>query len=110
MANYFQFADTLTPNEYVSSTSRYLGSAVVYYGQQKKITFNIYKRQPVPENEQDKFMVITAGYEYRPDLVSYKSYGTSDYWWLILQANNINDVYQFRTGLNIRIPYTISQF
>jgi hypothetical protein len=110
MANFFEFASTLSSNMYVSSTSRYIGSRVAYYGQQKKITFNIYQREQVPVSDQDKYMIITAGFEYRPDLVSYKTYGTSDYWWLILQANNINDVYQFKTGLNIRLPYTVIQF
>jgi hypothetical protein len=109
MANYFEIATNLQPNQYVSTTSRYNGSTVCFYGQEKKITFTIYQRQEITESENDKYMIIPPGYEYRPDLVSYNTYGIPDYWWLILQANKINDVYGFKTGLNIRLPFSITQ-
>lgn len=104
MANYIEYASNLVPDLYVVPTSRYLNSRVVYYGSQKKMTFNTYKRQEIPESEDDKYMLITAGYEYRPDLVSQKVYFTPDYWWRIMEANNIKDILDFKSGITVRIP------
>jgi hypothetical protein len=53
------------------------------------MTFDTYKKTQIEENQDDKYMLITAGYEYRPDLVSQKVYYTPDYWWRIMEANNI---------------------
>ena len=41
---------------------------------------------------------IPAGYEHRPDLISNLFYGTPANWWLILEANNIDDPFE---GLNV---------
>jgi hypothetical protein len=108
MANSFVYSDSLIAADYVVTTSRYNSSSVGFYGPQAKITFNIYQRKEITQSVDDRFMQITPGYEYRPDLVSQKAYGMPDYWWLILQANNINDVYQFTTGKTIRIPVDIT--
>ena len=41
----------------------------------------------------------------RPDLVSYKSYGTVDYWWVILLVNNIDDAFhEIEVGSLLIIP------
>jgi hypothetical protein len=104
MANVIEYSTSLLPNDYVVTTSRYINSQVLFYGSQKKITFNIYQRRTIPVSADDRYVYINAGYEYRPDLVSYKAYGIPDYWWLILQANNINDVFYFKNGITVRIP------
>jgi hypothetical protein len=104
MANQFETANKLVAQDYVTATSRYIFSDVGFYGPQKKITFAIYQRLVYTETNQDKYMQITAGLEYRPDLVSNLVYGTVDYWWVILQANNIADIFDFKVGLTIRIP------
>jgi len=104
LANLFEFNERLVPTDYVTPTSRYVASQVGYYGPQKKITFNIYQRTVITEQPGDKYMVITAGVEYRPDLVSNLVYGTVDYWWAILQANNIADIFDFKAGRTIRLP------
>jgi hypothetical protein len=31
---------------------------------------------------------------YRPDLLSYKLYGTTDYWWLLLKVNSIDNIWE----------------
>ena len=41
---------------------------------------------------------VPAGYAHRPDLISNIFYGTPAYWWLILEANNIDDPFE---GLNV---------
>jgi len=104
MANYIEYASNLVPDLYVVPTSRYVNSRVVYYGNQKKMTFDTYKKSQISDNQDDKYMLITAGYEYRPDLVSQKAYFTPDYWWRIMEANNIIDILDFKQGITVRIP------
>lgn len=41
--------------------------------------------------------------EYRPALVSFLIYGTPDYWWILLDYNQIT-FSQFVTGTTLRIP------
>jgi len=103
MANYIE-QTTIPPLTFVTPASRYADSKVVYYTDLKRITFPIYKRQPFVATSQDKFMVITGGLEYRPDLVSNRAYGFPDFWWKIMEANNMFDVWDFKAGTNIRIP------
>lgn len=108
MANYIEYSTLVVPEIYVVPTSRYLSSSVVYYGDEKKISFSMYKRADIPVSPDDKYMLITAGYEYRPDLVSQKAYSTPDYWWRIMEANKIYDVLDFKAGLTVRIPVNFS--
>ena len=68
---------------YVTATSRYANSDVLIYGEDGILTFEIYKRQPIPTSGDDKITVISAGEEFRPDLTSIRAYGTVDYWWRI---------------------------
>jgi len=103
MANYIEQTQ-IDPGTFVTPTSRYTASKVIYYTALKRITFTTYKRKEFMPSNQDKFMVITSGLEYRPDLVSNRAYGFPDFWWKILEANNMFDVWEFKAGTNIRIP------
>ena len=103
MANSLQVAN-INPGQYVTPTSRYNSSTVIYYTDLMRITFETYKRQPFIPSSQDKFMIISKGYEFRPDLISRLVYGFPDYWWKIMEINGIFDVYDFKSGTNIRIP------
>lgn len=40
----------------------------------------------------------------RPDLISFRNYGASDLWWLVLHYNNIIDPFSMETGDRILIP------
>jgi len=104
MANYIEYAAQLTPQIFVTPTSRYNNSKVLYYGDDKKITFTTYKKREIVQSEDDKFLVIPETYAYRPDLVSYKIYATPDYWWKIMEYNSISDIADFVGGRTIRIP------
>lgn len=104
MANTIDYNTKLKASSYVTFTSRYKSSDVVFYGDDRKTTFTTYKRVEIPQSETDTFLTVTAPFAYRPDLVSYRAYGTPDYWWKILEFNNIADIYDFKAGLNIRIP------
>ena len=48
---------------------------------------------------------VPAGLEHRPDLLSYYAYGTEEYYWVILVANNILDPEEeLNIGDTIRLP------
>lgn len=95
---------SLNARRFVPVSSRYADSKVLYYSENKLLTFPTYKKQEVPLSENDTYATITPGMQYRPDLVSMQAYGTVDFWWRIMEANNIKDIYEFKAGLNIRIP------
>jgi len=41
----------------------------------------------------------------RPDLISYKIYGSHSYWWIIMKANDIEDVWNdLEVGQVLAIP------
>ena len=85
MANYIEYTDRLNPDIYVVMSSRYMRSKVIYYGDDRKITFT-----------------------YRPDLVSQKVYFTPDYWWRIMEFNGMKDITEFVAGKTIRLPSNFS--
>lgn len=95
-------------DELVTKSSRYANSKVIYYGNNNLVTFPTYKRIPIAvDNTLDKFTVVNAGTEFRPDLISQQAYGLPDFWWKILEVNNVMDIFDFKAGLNIRIPANI---
>lgn len=106
MANYYETTNILT-KKFVNFSSRYFESSVVYYTENKFLTFNTYKKKDFKTSTNDKFMAITPNYEYRPDLVSQMAYGTCDFWWKIMEVNGIKDIFDFKSGLNIRIPDSV---
>lgn len=88
----------------VAGGSRYKKQVVIYYGEQRFLTFDTYTRVPYNRQGNEKVMVISKGVEYRPDLVSHDFYGFPDNWWRILEANGMNDVFDFKAGLTILLP------
>jgi hypothetical protein len=88
----------------VSVSSRYAGSQVIYYGVNNYMTFSTYTRTTYTPSQKDKYAVIPPGMEYRPDKVSQQSYGVPDFWYRIMEANNMSDIMQFKSGTNIVIP------
>ena len=87
-----------------ASGSRYQSSRVIYYGEQRFLTFEIYVRQTRKLTGQENVMVITKGVEYRPDLVSHDYYGFPDNWWKIMEVNKLKDIMEFKAGLTIILP------
>lgn len=92
---------------FVDNTSRYAGSKVLLYGEDNVLTFETYKRKPPRFTPTDKYWVIDKAREFRPDLVSRAAYGFTSNWWKIMEANNIKDIWDFKAGVNIRIPDAI---
>jgi hypothetical protein len=103
MANKVEIAP-LNNTNFVDNDSRYINSTIFYYGDNRFITFETYKRKTRTPSEGDRFYVITKGTEYRPDLVALRAYGNVSFWWKILEANNMNDIWDFTAGTNIIIP------
>ena len=47
----------------------------------------------------------------RPDLISFKCYGTVSYWWLIMLANGLYDAFHdLQVGLLLTIPNVIDVY
>jgi hypothetical protein len=110
MANYTETTN-ISPTRFVPVSSRYASSEVIYYTEKKLITFSTYKKTQNKDEEnptlKTKFYVVSPGMEYRPDLVSVKAYGTPDFWWRIMEYNNIKDIFDFKAGLNLVLPNTL---
>lgn len=103
MANKIEQAN-LQHSNFVDPASRYNKSDIIYYGDRRFITFETYKRTTYQPSGDDRYYQISAGTQYRPDLVSRRVYGTVSYWWRILEANGMKDIYDFKAGVNIIIP------
>lgn len=104
MATPIEYSTILRTDQFVPVTSRYADSKLLYYGEDRKITFATYKRHDIVALPSDKVAVIPPGMEYRPDLVSREAYGVVDFWWKIMEFNNIKDIFEFKAGKVIRIP------
>jgi hypothetical protein len=105
MANSIEPAEQKA-SQFVSNSSRYLNSEVVYWSDKRILTFKTYKRSPVTKTSNDKFLIINAGLQYRPDRIAQKAYGKQliGYWWKIMEANNITDVFDLKIGTVLRVP------
>lgn len=106
MANKIEYTN-LNPQIFVSKSSRYSNSEVIYYSDNKSITFTTYKKNMFNPSVNDQVAVIPAGMQYRPDLVSKKKYGTVDFWWKIMEVNNIKDILDFKAGKTIVLPENV---
>ena len=104
MAYKIYLSNTANASNYVNALSRYVNSKVYVYGDEKKLTFETYKKRNFLLTQFDKYTVIPEGYAYRPDLVSTKVYGYPDSWWLIMEVNGIYDINDFVAGKTIRLP------
>lgn len=91
----------------VSELSRYRKKRIIYWGEQRKLTFETYVRKPYVPNGTERVMLITPGLEYRPDLMAYDVYGTPDVWWRIMEINALFDVWDFKAGLTVMLPDNI---
>ena len=103
MATKIREATEIKKVNIIDSISRYQKSTVIYYGDAPKTTFEIYKRNK-SSTSSDKVTLISAGWEYRPDLVSFDLFGVPDYWWIIMEENGMKDILEFKSGVTIRIP------
>ncbi len=94
----------LTAGRFMSSGSRYLKQNVIHWGESKRICFDTYIKEPYKKTGSERVMLLDAGNQYRPDLVSFEIYGYVDNWWRILEANNMKDIWEFKAGTTIILP------
>ena len=106
MANTIEYAG-ITAENLVTKSSRYANSSVVYYSENKILTFATYKKTKYVASANDQVAVIPIRMQYRPDLVSKEKYGTVDFWWRIMEVNNIMDILDFKAGRTIILPETV---
>lgn len=106
MANKIEYTN-LSTDIFVGKSSRYLNSNVIYYGNNKVLTFTTYKKKSFTPGVNDQVAVVPSGMQYRPDLVSKQKYGTVDFWWKIMEINNIKDIFEFKAGRTIILPENI---
>jgi len=109
MANKIEFTDIKQSN-FVTSVSRYANSRIIYYSDEKIITFETYKRKKFNPTPKDQVTVITPKTEYRPDLLSQDKYGLPDFWWKIMEVNDIKDIMDFKSGKTIILPENVYEW
>lgn len=83
--------------------SRYSGLDRIEYDTGESI-IETSDRIEFEHSNSDKFYVVTSDTENRLDLVSYKFYGSSLYWWAIASASGIYDPFNVPVGTSLRIP------
>ena len=78
----------------------------------KETNNRVYKSTLYPQinpSNTDLVVIVKVGSQ-RLDILSYRHYGTPDYWWIISQANNLSgDTMTVPAGTKIRIPQDIEQ-
>lgn len=55
--------------------------------------------------------VISAKYNFRPDLMAHDLFGKKDYWWIFVILNRdeiVDPIYDFTTGKTIKVPKSIN--
>lgn len=72
-------------------------------------TFN---QTTVDESPSDKYHEVQKEEENRLDIISYKYYGSADYYWVIALANNMIDPFIVKVGDILRIPnfYSLTNY
>jgi len=90
--------------EVADQSNRYINSFV--YSDNNELFFELWDIPMIPFDPRDKYFTIESGEEGRWDLISYKSYHTVLYWWIICLANGVVNPWDIiPAGSTIRIPY-----
>lgn len=67
--------------------------------------FVILKKFPTIEvTPNDSAVKVTSATSYRPDLLSNLVYGTPNFGWALLLANNLRSFAELSPGLKLRVP------
>lgn len=95
-------ADNIFANAVENQYSRYVqGGETDRYSNR----LGWWERREMPKRDDDQRIVIFSGEAGRPDLISFRAYGTARYAWLVLQYNTIVDpVTELTTGAEILLP------
>lgn len=72
---------------------------------------DLYEPPITPNLENYNTIILESKYNYRPDLLAYDLYGQSELWWVFTLYNRDlikNPIYDFKSGVEIKIPKSIS--
>ena len=65
------------------------------------------ENRSIPKEADDTLMLINQTYQYRPDLLAYDLYSTSNLWWVFYQRNPNTltaPPLDFKAGVQIYLP------
>lgn len=72
---------------------------------------NLRKEDITPtRTSEDIQHIVAPGEHCRPDIVAYNAYGDANLAWVILSANNMSSIFDFRAGMQIIIPSIMSLY
>lgn len=72
---------------------------------------NLRKNDITPvRTSEDTQHIIAPGENYRPDVVAYNAYGDGNLAWVILAANDMSSIFDFKAGMYIIIPSIVSLY
>jgi hypothetical protein len=92
------------PKGRFSVPGRYVRSWA-YKDDEDRYFYGIFPATKLAPHKSDTLYLLEAGDVARPDLISYKHYGTPVYYWALLWLNGIVDPFeQMYAGMLIRIP------
>lgn len=99
----YEDLDYLNPRVY-KDVSRYKNVRTIQDKDTAKIYHETVNQYKIPEKDDESTYIVGIETENRLDLVSYRSYSTPKYWWVIALANNIIDPFDVPYGTILRIP------
>lgn len=72
---------------------------------------NLRRNDMVPvSTSEDALHIVTPGENHRPDVVAFNFYKEPRLAWVILAANELSDIFDFNTGMEIIVPSLTSLY
>jgi hypothetical protein len=68
---------------------------------------DVMNNRPIPKENDDRLFKINVTYQYRPDLLAFDLYDTSNLWWVFYQRNPNTltaPPLDFKSGTTIYLP------
>jgi len=103
MENSYEIVSYDSPSWSIYDDSRYKGLRVIKDKAGRRYVETVENRV-IKETPEDKFHQVQVGEKYRIDLIAHKYYRNATLWWVIADANNLNDVLYLEPGTLLRIP------
>ena len=86
--------------------SRYRGATVTQVEKNGLNQEYVVLRKPLnlPETNDDFYITLDQGNQFRPDLISNQVYDVPDFGWAIMEVNDIRSFVELKRGTRLRIP------
>ena len=105
----YYFVDYLSPEKY-KYVSRYQKYRRIKDNNKNDIYLESINQDTIAKNDSDIYITINNTDIIRLDIIAYKYYGYSTYWWVIALANKIIDPFDIPLGTVLRIPPLSSMY